>query len=96
MTEIIYKNEQAWQFLDVAFNDLDSSILLYDEEYYPNSVFLLEQSVEKAFKSYDFKFNPNTTYPRKIGHKPLQVIKNSNKIYRQKMRIFVKNQMNTL
>ena len=84
MTEIIDKNEQAWQFLDVAFNDLGSSILLYDEEYYPNSVFLLEQSVEKAFKSYDFKFNPNTADPRKIGHKPLQVIKNSHKIYRQK------------
>lgn len=39
------------QFVNIAKQDLQSSKLLYDAGYYPQSIFLFQQSIEKAVKS---------------------------------------------
>lgn len=84
MTEIIEKKEQANQFLSQAFQDIESSIVLYEAKKYSNAVFYLQQSVEKAFKSYAFQFDPENANPLEIGHKYLQMIKKSYEKFRKK------------
>ena len=91
MTEIIEKKEQADQFLSQAFQDIESSIVLYEAKKYSNAVFYLQQSVEKAIKSYVFQFDPEEADPLKIRHRYLQVIKKSNEKFRQKREDLRKN-----
>jgi len=61
--------------LFIALEDLDSSIILYHREHYPQSVFYLQQAVEKAVKSLGLLFEivSEDDLQRKIGHKPLEV-----------------------
>ena len=67
-------------FVDIAKQDLKSSKLLYDIGYYPQSIFLFQQSIEKAVKSIaiwvgviDIK---NSRH--KIGHKGANFYKMTN------------------
>lgn len=61
--------------LFIALEDLDSSIILYHREHYPQSVFYLQQAVEKAVKSLGllFKMVVEKELQRKVGHNPLEV-----------------------
>lgn len=61
--------------LFIALEDLDCSIILYHREHYPQSVFYLQQAVEKAVKSLGLLFEivSEDDLQRKIGHKPLEV-----------------------
>ncbi len=62
-------------FLFIALEDLDSSIVLYHRKHYPQSVFYLQQAVEKAVKSLGLLFEivSEDDLQRKIGHKPHEV-----------------------
>jgi len=66
-------------FLFIALEDLDSSIVLYHRKHYPQSVFYLQQAVEKAVKSLGLLFEivSEDDLQRKIGHNPLRVYKKS-------------------
>lgn len=61
--------------LFIALEDLDSSIILYHREHYPQSVFYLQQAVEKAVKSLGLLFEivVEKDLRRKVGHNPLEV-----------------------
>lgn len=61
----------------IAINDLDCSIILYDSKYYPQSIFYLQQAVEKAVKSHSIFFNMlnEEELKNKIGHNPQQIYK---------------------
>lgn len=61
----------------IASDDLDCSEILYQEQYYPQSVFYLQQAVEKAVKSMALLFEaiPEKDLHRKVGHKPLEVFR---------------------
>ncbi len=61
--------------LFIALEDLDSSIILYHREHYPQSVFYLQQAVEKAVKSLGLLFEivSERDLFRRVGHKPLDV-----------------------
>lgn len=63
--------------LFIALEDLDSSIILYHREHYPQSVFYLQQAVEKAVKSLGLLFEivSEDDLEGKIGHNPLRVYK---------------------
>lgn len=63
--------------LFIALEDLDSSIILYHREHYPQSVFFLQQAVEKAVKSLGLLFEMvvEEDLRRKVGHNPLEVYK---------------------
>ncbi|HNQ30113.1 MAG TPA: HEPN domain-containing protein [Methanolinea sp.] len=63
--------------LFIALEDLDSSIILYHREHYPQSVFYLQQAVEKAVKSLGLLFEivSEDDLQGKIGHNPLRVYK---------------------
>lgn len=60
----------------MAREDLDASIVLYDAGHYPQSVFLLQQAVEKAAKSFSIRFGIITEKDAAhcIGHKPLNIV----------------------
>jgi len=78
--EIIYKISNgdvnienfrmAKEWLKLAKDDLETSKLLYDNKHYRNSIFLLQQSVEKTVKAdyTAFSLIPKKQI-RKIGHK---------------------------
>lgn len=59
----------------IALDDLDSSVILYHRGHYPQSVFYLQQAVEKAVKSMGLLFGlvNEEDLQGKIGHKPLEV-----------------------
>ncbi len=61
--------------LFIALEDLDSSIILYHREHYPQSVFYLQQAVEKAVKSLGlfFEIVSERDLFRRVGHKPLEI-----------------------
>ena len=61
--------------LFIALEDLDSSIILYHREHYPQSVFYLQQAVEKAVKSLGLLFEivSERDLFRRVGHKPLEI-----------------------
>jgi HEPN domain-containing protein len=65
------------RLLEMAMADLDSSMLLYENGYYPQSVFLLQQSVEKTCKSLSIFFEIITEKDasKQIGHKSLKIVK---------------------
>jgi len=49
---MLNKNEFIQTLLDIAEQDLASSKILYKKKKYPQSIFLLQQSVEKTAKAY--------------------------------------------
>ena len=62
--------EHSLQFLKEAKTDLESSKILYDQRYYSRAVYFLQQSVEKACKSY-YILNTQKNYKdiaREINH----------------------------
>lgn len=63
--------ETSKTFIDIAKQDLKSSKLLYDNGYYPQSIFLFQQSIEKAVKSIAIwvEFTDIRNAQHKIGHK---------------------------
>jgi HEPN domain-containing protein len=65
------------RLLSMAGTDLDASILLYENGYYPQAVFLLQQSVEKTCKSPGifFKIITEKDSSKYIGHKSLRIVK---------------------
>ena len=67
-------------FVDIAKQDLKSSKLLYNIGYYPQSIFLFQQSIEKAVKSIAIwvEFTDVKNARRKIGHKGAKFYKMTN------------------
>jgi len=65
------------RLLSMARKDLNASIVLYDAGQYPQSVFLLQQAVEKASKSFSILFRITTEdeAARRIGHRPLNIVR---------------------
>jgi len=65
------------RLLFMAMADLDASRLLYEKRYYPQAVFLLQQSVEKTCKSpcIFFEIISEQDAQKKVGHKPLKIVK---------------------
>jgi HEPN domain-containing protein len=65
--------DSADRFLNLAFDDLNSARLLYEEQIYPQAVFHLQQAVEKAIKSLGLYIGIITEEQAKkeIGHKGL-------------------------
>ncbi len=64
-------------FLFMAMEDLDSSMVLYHRGYYPQAVFLLQQSVEKAAKSlgiFLLLITDKEAY-KIVGHNPMNILK---------------------
>jgi len=59
----------------IALEDLDSSVILYHRGHYPQAVFYLQQTVEKAVKSLGLLFEVimEEDLGKKIGHNPLEV-----------------------
>lgn len=68
-------------FLFMAMGDLDASILLYHRGHYPQAVFLLQQSVEKAAKSLGIFLSLITAEDtiKIVGHKPLKILEKTTK-----------------
>ena len=60
--------EENENFIKMALEDLESSKILYENGKYPQSIFLLQQSVEKTTKG--------ITGTHKHGHKTLDIYKN--------------------
>ena len=50
----MYK-ELPYNFLEIAKSDLSASKCLFNNDFYPQSLFFFQQSVEKAVKSYSHK-----------------------------------------
>jgi len=59
----------------IALDDLDCSVILYHREHYPQSVFYLQQAVEKAVKSVGLLFEmiSQKDLLKNVGHNPLKV-----------------------
>lgn len=69
------------RMLFMAAADLDASVLLYKRRCYPQAVFLLQQAVEKATKSFGMYFVGITEQEarsgRMIGHRSIRVFEHS-------------------
>jgi uncharacterized protein (DUF1778 family) len=74
--------------LFMAMEDLDASVVLYDAGHYPQSVFLLQQAVEKAAKSFSIRFGIITEKDAalRIGHKPLTIARETTKTFTDGLR----------
>ena len=59
-------------FHEQALRDFKSSAKLYDDNDYGNSLFLLQQSVEKEIKSFVLKFKLSTKTMYVLKHEPLR------------------------
>jgi len=60
--------------LEIAKKDLEASRLLFDKKLYPQAVFFLQQSIEKAIKSYGILNNViSEGETRDIGHRAWKV-----------------------
>lgn len=68
------KNASA--FLDIANDDLKSAIQLYKNKKYPQSVFFLQQSIEKGCKSYGLYHEIfDNDFLHRVSHDPIKVYK---------------------
>jgi len=76
------------RLLFMAMEDLDASIVLYDAGHYPQSVFLLQQAVEKAAKSFSILFGiiSEKDAALRIGHKPLTIARETTKTFARDLR----------
>jgi len=66
-------HEYILELIDISRNDLDSSMILYKKKKYPQAIYLLQQSVEKACKAlasmlYNLSFEE---LPKNIGHESI-------------------------
>ncbi len=74
------------EFLDIAKIDLEASKVLYEKELYPQAVFYLQQSVEKATKAFILITGKKVTekeFVRDIGHEAINIFE-----------IYIRNQKN--
>jgi hypothetical protein len=80
--------KRALDFLEEAKSDLDSAKLLYENGKYNQSVFSLQQSVEKAVKSYALfsKIMDECEVEHDVGHKNMIVYDRIFEIGKEKMR----------
>lgn len=84
-------------FLDIAKQDLKSSQLLFENKCYPQSVFLFQQSVEKAVKSMSI-FMGTTDLKKsadKIGHKGVTFYRMLNLNWMENLKSMKKNKQKT-
>jgi hypothetical protein len=62
--------DNAKEFYKISRSDLEASKLLFDHGKYPQSIFYLQQSVEKATKSFNQDFK---TAKKKYRHKTFNI-----------------------
>jgi HEPN domain-containing protein len=76
------------RLLFMAEEDLDASAILYEAGHYPQSVFLLQQAVEKAAKSFSicFRIITEDEAVRQIQHRPLNIVRKTAKTITQGLR----------
>ncbi|MDG6250435.1 HEPN domain-containing protein [Methanocalculus sp.] len=71
----------AFRFLSIAEMDLEASAMLYERGLYTQAVFLFQQSVEKATKSFGFHFcglsEADVRSGNKVGHMTIRVFERS-------------------
>jgi len=69
------KDELGKDFLETAKSDLESAMFLYEKKKYNNSIFLLQQSVEKCVKSLglNLRLVDENQLKKKINHSPHKV-----------------------
>jgi HEPN domain-containing protein len=72
--------------IEIAIEDLRSSLLLYSNNFYPQSIFYFQQSAEKAVKYIGIANNviQKSELSNKIGH-------NVNKIFKKALRDYLSN-----
>jgi len=76
----------AETLFEIARNDLEASKCLFERELYPQAVFYLQQSIEKATKSFGLLNDVIKEDELKhVSHNPLKVYKKS--IEKQKKKI---------
>jgi len=64
------------KLLEIAKNDLEAAECLFERKLYPQAVFSLQQSVEKAIKSYGvFMGVISEKEAKEFGHNPLKIYK---------------------
>ncbi len=61
-------------FFRMALEDLESSEILYQYKKYSQSIFYLQQAVEKGFKAYGIKFSLPKNDPQQNHHNPLLMV----------------------
>ena len=73
--------------LELAEKDLEAAKCLYDKELYPQSIFYLQQSVEKATKSFGLVMGivDENELINNIGHNPLKIYKKLIYIYKKSL-----------
>ena len=71
--------EQALAILKIAVSDLKVSNLLFDNKQYPQSVFYLQQSVEKAFKAFWSWTGISYNEILNTGHNNFKIMKTQSK-----------------
>ncbi len=68
---------ESFSLLDIAFSDLNSSEILFEKNQYPQSIFFLQQAVEKSIKQ--LGINNGVVKPselqKEIGHKSEKIFK---------------------
>jgi len=79
--------QSALQFLATAQQDLKAARCLYENGYYPQAVFYLEQGVEKGLKSYSITLGiiDEDEARKEISHKTLKIYKKSTEKFRQRV-----------
>ena len=86
--------ELALEFGSVALSDVRSARILYSRGYYSQSIFLLQQSVEKASKGFGLLMGavqPDVKQLYSIGHAPLRVLRSSSEFQERIDQAFRKN-----
>lgn len=73
--------------LEISKRDLEAANCLYQNKFYPQAVFYLQQSVEKAAKSFGLlaKMIDESELKGSIGHNPLKIHKKIMDQQRQKI-----------
>lgn len=76
-SELDDENSLVNSLYNVSVNDLNASLILYNNQQYSQSVFFLQQSVEKATKSLSLHLNiiREDELTKKIGHNPPEIYK---------------------
>ncbi|NLH78425.1 MAG: HEPN domain-containing protein [Acidobacteria bacterium] len=79
MGEQMMVPDASLRFLATAQQDLEAARCLFNHQFFPQAVYYLEQSIEKAFKSYAFFTNviDERQARSKIGHKGLKIAEKS-------------------
>ena len=75
---------------DISRQDLEASKLLFENKFYPQAIFFLQQSVEKATKSFGIlgKIINLEEARYDVGHDPLKIYKKMMKSLQKKMEYF--------